>query len=220
MTSTPRSASSTRRFDVRDGAVQALDGACGRLRDPGIQVDRAGRPGRSQPDEARRVADPSVEVYDEAGLISVEGLGPVYVGYGNRHHFELPIHRVLPFRIDFIDDLAGECPAGGVDERAGMAPGDLGQLGELRVIRSASRFLSMPRKAASSMLASFGFTASFSGDTVSGTPEIQRSSEMTLRSCARRYARVGRWPVTTRRVAGVDAGQSRPVPRRSGRSAR
>src|SRR3712207_7200523 len=45
---------------------------------------------------------PGVEVDDEADLLAVEGLCPVHLGDGNRHHFELTIHGTPPFRVAFM----------------------------------------------------------------------------------------------------------------------
>jgi hypothetical protein len=89
---TPLDQFSPGRIYIRHHEHQSLERARRRSGDPGVQVDRAGRPGWGELDEAHCLADPGVEVDDEADLLGVEALRPVHVRDGNRHHFESPVH--------------------------------------------------------------------------------------------------------------------------------
>jgi hypothetical protein len=84
-------------LDVGDDELQALQHPQRHVQDPGAQVDRAARSGRSQLDEAHPVAELGIEVDAEADLLAVEGLRAIHVGDGNRDYFELLIYGALSF---------------------------------------------------------------------------------------------------------------------------
>ena len=84
------------RFDVGHDQVQPLHGAgCRRV---GHQGDGAGRAVRGHLDDAEVVPGAVVDEQVESGLLGVEGLGAVQVGYRQHHELELPVH-AHPFSV-------------------------------------------------------------------------------------------------------------------------
>src|SRR5438093_13496398 len=78
--------------DVRDDHLHALHGPRLRVYESFADSDRTRRAGRRQLDEANVLADGLVVVRVEADLLGIKGLCAVYVGDGDRHEFELPVH--------------------------------------------------------------------------------------------------------------------------------
>ena len=92
--------------DIGDDQVQALHGARGA--GIGHQGDRARRSRRCQLHHAEVLTGTVVDEQVEAGLLEVEGLGPVHVGHRDHHKFELPLHDALPLCVPRLT-MVGAC---------------------------------------------------------------------------------------------------------------
>src|SRR3954470_3975417 len=79
-----------RRFRIVHAELEALDGPRPHLAQPGADRDRAGGARWRELHESDGIADHVIVVRVEAGLLGVEGLGPVHVGYRHLHELELP----------------------------------------------------------------------------------------------------------------------------------
>src|SRR6202020_1823012 len=86
-----------RAVDVIDDELKADDRAGSGVGDAGSEGDRARRARRRELNEPDLFADRVVVVGVEPGLVHVERLGPVDVGYGYRHQLEFVVHDGLLF---------------------------------------------------------------------------------------------------------------------------